>query len=572
MTVVKNIPIKMDDGATLYANVGYPANKLTGKRAAGKFPVLLLQDPYDIPLTNDSIFGPNKFMVSRGYIYVVAQVRGSGNTSGPHGSRVPNELFSPRQAQDGAELVDWAAHKLDGSNGTVGLTGCSFLGESQIFTAAAAAQDAPIKAMVPACVGIGYEIFFPGGIGAGIDPLFSATAAQLLQGRRNILQNISQEKSISEQFTQGGDAAYNREYWQQRNTSNAAPQAAQKNIPTLLWSGWHAMELNYAAALYSIFQNVSSGRPPYGPMADTQATSGRYQIIVEPGAHGQDLDETLILEWFDTWLKGQDTGIDKTTTPMHLYEMQSGRWINAAHIPFVDAYTPFYIGANGTLSNVSSAAGQDNVTWAAPSNSGSTLTYTSAPFQQAKTIAGPISADIWASSTNTNLEIIATLYDVDGGGTATRISFGGLIGSMNELDGPNSWLDTNGLMIYPVHPFTGDVYLTPGVAQQFDVKLYPTVWQVSAGHSLRLVISTQADPSDCTVASLLNGQAASCINDAPQQATLPGGVYTIQRGGNMVSQVNVPLMDPASLPTARSSTDSTSPNQTQPMDWGPGSD
>jgi predicted acyl esterase len=572
MTVVKKIPIAMSDGATLYADVGYPADKKTGKRVAGTFPVLLLQDPYDIPLTNNSAFKPSKFMVSRGYIYAVAQVRGTGRTTGPNGSRVPNELFSPRQAQDGAELVDWAAHKLDGSNGNVGLTGCSFLGESQIFTAAAAGPNSPIKAMVPSCIGVGYEIFFPGGIESGIDPLFSATAAELISGRTNFRQNVAQQKSIGEQFTEGGDAAYNRDYWQVRSTSNAGPQAAQKDIPTLLWSGWEAMELNYAVALYSIFQNTAAGRPPYGPMAANQSATGRYQIIVGPGAHGQGLDETLMLEWFDTWLKGQDTGIDKTTTPMHLYEMQSGRWVNAAQIPFVNAYTPFYIGASGALSTTApSATGQDTVQWAAPSASGSTLTYTSAPLQQAKTIAGPIAASVWASSSNTNMELVASLYDVDAKGTATRISFGALIGSMKALD-DNSWLDANGLMVLPDHPFTNDTYLTPGTVERFDIKLYPTVWALSAGHSLRLVISTQADPNDCKVTSLVTGQSGACVNTNPQLNTLPGGVYTIQRGGSMATVVNVPLLDPSSLLTARSSTDDTSRRQTQPMDWGPGSD
>jgi predicted acyl esterase len=572
MSVEKSVPIKMDDGGTLYADVGYPTDRITGNHAKGKFPVLLLEDPYDIPLTNSSAFVPNRYMVSRGYIYVVAQVRGTGNTSGPHGSRVANELFSARQAQDGANLVDWAAHKLAGSNGVVGLTGCSFLAESEVFTASVLASNSPVKAMIPSCIGIGYEIFFPGGIGSGIDPLFSAGAAELLSGRRNFVQNVAQGKSLGEQFTQGGDAAYNRDFWQQRNTSNAAPQAAQKNIPTLLWSGWHAMELNYAVALYSIFQNAAANRPPYGPMADDQSATGRYQIIVEPGPHGQDLDETLMLEWFDTWLKGQDTGIDKTTTPMHLYEMQSGRWVNATRIPFVDSYTPYYIDTNGALTVTAPSAGQDSLQWAPASSSGSTLTYNSAPLPQAKTIAGPIAASVWASSTNTNMELIATLYDVDATGTATRISFGGLIGSMNELDNPNSWVDVNGLMIYPDHPFTGDVYLAPGAVQRFDIKLYPTVWAVSAGHSLRLVISTQADPADCQVTSIVTGQAAPCIYSAPQQASLPGGTYAILRGGSTATRINIPLMDPSSLLTARSSTDQKSPHQTQPMDWGPGSD
>jgi len=560
MAVQKGIPIKMSDGTTLFADIGYPTDKKTGQRAAGTFPVLLTQDPYDIPFTNISAFKPENFYVSRGYIFVVAQVRGTGATEGPNGSLVPNELFSAREAIDGTELVDWAAHTLEGSNGTIGLIGCSFLGISQIFTAAAVGPNSPVKAMVPACAGIGYELFFPGGIGSGILPLFTSDGIGLILGLRNSAVSSEVQAALGEQFNEGGDAAYNRDHWQQRNTSRVAPQVVSNGIPALLWTGWNSMELDYAFALYSIFQNSAAGQPPFGPMAMNQPATGRYQIVVGPGSHGIGPDRTLMLEWFDHWLKGQDTGIDKTTTPMHLYEMQSQRWVNASHMPAVDTYTSFYIGANGELTTTAPATGQETIRWAPLTESGGTLTYTSAPLQQAKTIAGPIAATVWSSSTNTNMQLVASLYDVDALGAAKRISFGGLIGSMRE-QGENSWLDANNAVISPDHPFLDDEYLTPNQVQQFDIKLYPTVWALAAGHSLRLVISTQADARDCKATSIITGLSAPCVYSIPQQSTLPGGVYTVQRGGNTATAINVPLLDSAALPTAR--------GFSRPLDWGP---
>jgi len=562
MGVEKNVPLTMSDGATLYADVGYPTDKKTGQRAAGTFPVLLTQDPYDIPFTNLSAFKPDPLFVSRGYIYVVAQVRGTGKTEGPNGSHIPNELFSAREAVDGTELVDWAAYKLEGSNGTVGLIGCSFLGISQIFTAAAVGPNSPVKAMVPACAGIGYELFFPGGIGSGILPLFTSNGIGLILGLRNFNESLAFQASIGKQFNEGGDAAYNRDHWQVRNTSLVAPQVVHNDIPALLWSGWNAMELDYAFALYSIFQNVAADRPPFGPMAINQPVTGRYQIIVSAGSHGLGLDRTLMLEWFDHWLKEQDTGIDKVTTPMHLFEMQSRRWVNASHMPAVDTYTPFFISADGALTTAAPSSGQDTVRWAPLSESGSTLTYTSAPLQQAKTIAGPIAATVWSSSTNTNMQLVATLYDVDALGAAKRISFGGLIGSM-RAEGENAWLDARNAMIRPDHPFTDAEYLTPNQTERFDIKLYPIVWAIRVGHSLRLVISTQADSRDCQPTSIITGLSAPCVYSMPQRNTLPGGVYTVQRGGDKATVINVPLVDSASLPTAR--------GMGRPLDWGPAS-
>ena len=60
---------------------------------------------------------------------MVADVRGAGDSQGSWG------LFDPIQAQDGAELVRWAA-KLPQSSGKVGLSASSYLGIDQLFTAA----------------------------------------------------------------------------------------------------------------------------------------------------------------------------------------------------------------------------------------------------------------------------------------------------------------------------------------------------------------------------------------------------------------------------------------------------
>lgn len=60
MTVVQNVPLRMSDGVTLIANIGYPTDPSTGTRATGTFPVLLTQDPY--PAEDQ----PNSFYVSRG--------------------------------------------------------------------------------------------------------------------------------------------------------------------------------------------------------------------------------------------------------------------------------------------------------------------------------------------------------------------------------------------------------------------------------------------------------------------------------------------------------------------------
>ncbi len=89
--------------------------------------------------------GQSSYLVQRGYIDVLVDVRGTGGSQGELG------LFDPSQGQDGATLVDWAA-KLPHANGDVGLLGASYLGINQ-FATAALAGPTHVKAMFPIIAG-----------------------------------------------------------------------------------------------------------------------------------------------------------------------------------------------------------------------------------------------------------------------------------------------------------------------------------------------------------------------------------------------------------------------------------
>ena len=77
----------MPDGTVLRADVYYPTDA-SGKRAAGPFPVVLTLTPYGkgvLGASSDSAggqTGPSPYLVQRGYIDVVADVRGTGDSRG----------------------------------------------------------------------------------------------------------------------------------------------------------------------------------------------------------------------------------------------------------------------------------------------------------------------------------------------------------------------------------------------------------------------------------------------------------------------------------------------------------
>src|ERR1019366_3985451 len=103
-TVDKDVIVRMGDGVRIACDVYRP-------KAPGKYPVLYGNSPY----IKDSVDLPSSGMyryretgniagwVSRGYVYVHADVRGSGKSEG---SLIP---WGDREQRDMYEMIEWAA-------------------------------------------------------------------------------------------------------------------------------------------------------------------------------------------------------------------------------------------------------------------------------------------------------------------------------------------------------------------------------------------------------------------------------------------------------------------------------
>lgn len=558
MTVVGH-RVEMDDGVILHARVGYPSDLATGERAPGTFPVLLSQNPY--PTTPE----PDAFFVHRGYIHAVVEVRGTGlselSAEDPDGS-LSIGLFDRRDGLDGAQLVEWAAHELDGSNGRVGMTGCSFLGVLQILTAAEVGPSSPLKAIIPACAGYGYETQFMGGV-----PNATATGQipAVVFGTKHLAENTATANSLVGEILGGGERAYNGEYWIGRNLYHLADEVVANGVPALVWAGWRDLgALAGGIDMYAAFQNSLAGRPPLGPMAMNTPSDGAYQVVIGPGGHGAGIDKSLQLQWYDRWVKGEDTGIDKTQTGMHLFEIGANRWINSASWPITDESTPVYLGA-GSLESAPGTPHEETITFGPSTVAGNRVTYEGESLLADTTYAGPGAATVFLRSSAPDAHVMTTLFDVAPDGSAVEVTRGSLIASGRALDPERSWFDRNGRFVKPKGSYTESAFITPGETYRLDVELLPTLRRIPAGHRLRLVISTQVLPGQCAGAFAI---PAPCVFTAVQTPKLAGGVYQILSGTDHPSSLNLPLVDPGSLIEAASATTPTSPTQTQPIDWG----
>jgi len=526
----QDVSVTMDDGVTIAAQVVYPSDPATGARASGTFPVLLTQNPYGSGRTPPTAAGT--YFVQHGYIYIAAAVRGTGASGGQV------DWFGDRQGRDGAGLVDWAAHALAGSDGEVGLDGCSYLGVDQWFTAAAVGPHSALKVIAPFCT----DSDFYNDLTAfgGIPTTFVAGIAHAEpRGPQDDPATDPQAITIKDLAT-GGPRSYDNAYWRDRNVTRLMPTIVANQIPALTEAGWLDLFPGGNLSAYAAAQNAYFHRPLTAPVHPGDRVTGRYQAIVGPWTHGENVNgptlQAIRLEWFDTWLKGAPTGMTGTRTPLHLFENGANRWVDQAAWPPSPATVTFYLGGDHTLTARRPAgAGTDTLDWA-PATSANTLTYTSAPLPRATVLDGPTDVTVYAKSSTTDVQLTATLKAIAPDGTITQYAEGTLIGSQRRLDPHTSWYGSDHKLLQPSHPFTeaSRQPVTPGVTTRYDIALLANLAELPAGTRLQLVLNSQAP-------------ATFHLPLAPtpqQQADLTGGVYIVELSPDAPSSITVPLSGP----------------------------
>jgi putative CocE/NonD family hydrolase len=379
-----NVAVTMRDGTVLRANVYYPTERSSGEPADGPFPAIMVQTPYGKNAVGafsgreggpeaGTQAGPLPYFVKRGYIDVVAEVRGTGDSHGTFG------LFDPVQGRDGAELVRWAA-KLPHANGRVGLYGPSYMGIDQFLTAQHVGRHSPLRALFPivAANDIYRDTAFMGGIpDAEFDLLVVFTIFGGLHIVNPAIENptdladlirvemehvpglLSYSAAQTIDVLTGGDQAYAGRYWRTRSPRTMLDEAVRKRIPAFMVGGWYDLFQRGGPMNYSGLQNAYRGRDVGVPMRPHQRASGRYQLLFGPWYHldaGAGLDIYPIeLAWFDHWLKGRRTGITRAGGPFHGYVLGGDRWVDARRYPFAQADPrTFYLGPGPSRSGAPS--------------------------------------------------------------------------------------------------------------------------------------------------------------------------------------------------------------------------
>jgi putative CocE/NonD family hydrolase len=454
---------------------------------------------------------PPAEMVKAGYATIGVNVRGSGCSGGTF------EVYDPRWATDGYDVVEWIARQ-PWSTGNVGLWGGSFPGITQLMVAGT--RPPHLRAIEPlSTIGDTYrDVAFPGGIENIVFPHLwfaeqNETAAGNLvpaapQGDAKCLANWSASTALNPPSSVPllfAEHQFDDPFWRGHAPGSYIPGIA---VPALFFTQWQDEQVG---------GRVSE--------AFSELDPSRSWVVTSNGNHAWVLcNECVDLQkrFFAWTLKGEDTGFaavphyqvwqestnftdPKTGAPGHKsWSMPFRSWppplapmtlnLRAGHrLSFTrpadgespDSYdyprSSPSVGDPAARAAGVNAAGDSWSMSGGPSSGG--LVFTSPPFSQDRVVS-TASADLWLSSTAADTDVQVTLSEVRPDGSETYIERGWLRASHRKLDAAAS----TPLRPVQTHLQSDAAPLEPGVPTPMRVEVFPFAHTIRRGSALRMII------------------------------------------------------------------------------------
>jgi uncharacterized protein len=544
--VERDVKIPLSDGVKLNCNIWKPDTK-------EKFPAILSAHCYHSegqtgPIkpsalstaqwqhpgqerTNASLeSGDPKFFARRGYAHIVCNVRGSGKSEGKW------HFSGPQEVKDVYETIEWLAAQ-PWCDGNVAMFGVSYFAWIQLFVATLNPPHLKTIFCPWGSTDFYRDICYRGGILAYKWPLgWSATS--LVYGNcrpENHSRNEMGEKGYKdaiEKLLADDDIVAVPELVTLLNNPGAGinpfivdillhPQYdkfwrdrtvdySKIKIPAYIGGCWGTHGMHLPAAFRS-WENLSVPK----------------KMIVGPPVY---LDRPLYqlqheaVRWFDYWIKGSDTGI-MNEPPVRVFIMGTNEWKESTDWPMPETkWTPFYLHEEGLLNEHEHWSHEGSDSFEESPWMRGHVQYATPPLVENTEVAGPIALKLYASTTDTDVNWIISLLEIDPKGNERLITKGWLKGSHRELDLDKSkpW--------EPIQRHTNPEPLEPGGIYEFDIKLIATGNLFKAGSRIAVKISCVDDepknPLELTSTGTLRRTAVSRVTvfhneDYPSYLLLP---------------------------------------------------
>jgi putative CocE/NonD family hydrolase len=533
----------MRDGVLLRSEVYLPNN------ATGPLPVVLIRTPYTS--TEGACAKPCEVLAARGYAVVNQDVRGTGQSQG-----VLTPFF--QEQHDGYDAVEWVA-KQKWSNGKVGLWGVSYYGA----TALQAMITRPphlVTAVVVATASDYHDNWIY--VNGAFDLWFAQSWLTMWAHNDSLRRELATLGASASEVSKLADAQRVQSYPQLDDWNRHVPlidfPVFKNSVPAYYeWLAhpvydayWSAIDLEsryddievpvlFIGGWYDIF-SIGTIRNFLGVKSHSASALARDQtkLVMYPSCHGDcnpamdfgvssdQLIATLDPEWWDYWLKGIDSGVNKQPSvklfvmvPPEHGNKAGGFWITADQYPLPETNRiKFYLDSRGAAQTRNGTGVLSSTVRAVasppdhfiydpanpvPTRGGNTccyrasvkgllppgvfdqsevelrddiLVYSSAPLKHDLTVIGPITVQFWAASSAMDTDFTAKLVDVRPDGFAANVL--DRIVNAGLRNGSKSSLS-------PIKP--GEAYL-------YRLELGDTALVMKAGHRIRLEISSSNFP------------------------------------------------------------------------------
>jgi len=551
-TVSQELAIQMSDGIHIATTVTFPS--LDGATPApGRFPVVLSVTPYGRNSVLAGVPDRTRF-ATRGMIGATADTRGTGGSEG----NLDQNYFSPLEASDTAALIEYFGTR-SYSSGKVGMSGGSYVGITQLL----GAEQQPQHLAVITPQVILSDLYRDGFAHGGIPNLFfdaqylGVQTAPGLGSTNNDPSLIQVSVTGKIQQLLGTPIAF--DYLERPNDDafyvarSPIYQAGRIKVPVLLVGGWRdgLSQRGAPEMFHALAQRPGVETRLYMDPCTHKGCGGEFAPLTNPP--GQDDETAVIFEFLSKYLlgtptparspvrvyvQGADHYLDDTQWPpganqfMRLYLDQGGLKPAA---PSAQASQSYFTNPAAGLSMSFDEYGTVAITPYLPTDQrleeGQGLTYRSDPLAAPLTLIGPSMLHLIAQSTATDTDWIVKMADVGTDGSETLITNGYLRSSHRAVDPSRS---REGV---PYHMEMNPTPIQPGINYPFDIEIWPTAYQLAAGHRLQIRITSYDVPTHAPASIHFDAANPLATTVVPM---LPA-TNTLGEGGSDPSYLLVPM-------------------------------
>ncbi len=510
MKVEKNVRVALRDGVHLAVDVYLP------DAPGEKFPCLLAwgmwgkdnqetvlwlkqypQPYYDSPWWDGGLEGGDiEYFVSRGYVYVIPDPRGEGESEGDP----PRSLVDLHRPDDIYDVIEWAARQ-PWSTGKVGMVGPSSYSFSQFIVA----PNAPphLAALFP--IGSFYPPAdpFTGMIDAALYGIFhgghihDSTHPVRQWGRPLSFDALPKEELARrmKEMLEHPDIRYHAKF----RSSLVYPR--EPVMVDYLLSAFHPEPIPDGLDRVTVPFYVGVPAPGggggriywvgYEAYNKLRSKAKKFLDFI-PGEFARPVVEFQYetLRWHDHFLKGVDNGITDEP-PVKLFVGGVNKWkFETEWPPAATRYTRLYLHPGKQLYPLPESHARPDTLHQPMLLKDPTvyaLAYTSPRYERATQIIGPAALHLEATIDQDDVNWLAQVVDVAPDGTQQLMTEGWLRAGFRALDERASKPEA------PVHLRQAPVPVPVGERVRYAINLMPTSWIVPAGHAVRLLLRTQDD-------------------------------------------------------------------------------